>query len=218
LRRVSRKPIPGSYKNIVEVPNFAKLLAGTGIGRYLSLNGCGPKEEISMNKSRALCIGALLVALFAYGALAYSQEKSGAAESHMIIGVGDLKWSAIIRGCQLAPVSGDPGADGTEFVLRIRCVDGAKIPAHWHPTDENVTVLQGTFLAGMGEKFDESKLLTMNVGSFVLMPKEMRHFAMCKGETIVQVHGVGPFKVNWVNPAEVMPPDAAAGTTEKPKS
>lgn len=61
-------------------------------------------------------------------------------------------------------------------------------------------------------------MLTMSVGSFVLMPKEMRHFAMCKGETIVQLHGVGPFKVNWVNPAEVMPPDAAADTAEKPKS
>lgn len=47
---------PGSYKNIVEVPNFAKLLAGTGTGRYLSPNGGGPKEEISMNESRMLCM------------------------------------------------------------------------------------------------------------------------------------------------------------------
>ena len=68
-------------------------------------------------------------------------------------------------------------------LLRIRCVDGAKIPAHWHPTDENVTVLKGTFLVGMGETFDETKLITMNVGNFVSMPKEMRHFAASKGET-----------------------------------
>jgi hypothetical protein len=86
------------------------------------------------------------------------------------------------------------------------------------PYDENVTVLKGTFLAGMGEKFDESKLLTMNAGNFILMPKEMRHFAMCKGETIVQVHGVGPFKVNWVNPADVVPPDAPAAAAAIPKS
>ena len=102
--------------------------------------------------------------------------------------------------------------------MRLRCADGTKIPAHWHPTDENVTVLKGTFLAGMGETFDETKMITMNVGNFVTMPKEMRHFAMSKGETIVQVHGAGPFKVNWVNPSEVQPPDTPAAAAAKPKS
>jgi len=72
-------------------------------------------------------------------------------------------------------------------------------------------------LVGMGESFDESKMQTMNVGNFVSMPKEIRHYAMSKGETIVQVHGAGPFKVNWVNPSEVQPPDAAPAGA-KPKS
>ena len=81
-----------------------------------------------------------------------------------------------------------------------------------------MTVLKGTFLVGMGETFDETKLMTMNVGNFISMPKEMRHFAASKGESIVQVHGVGPFKVNWVNPADVIPPDAPAGAAAKPKS
>jgi hypothetical protein len=102
--------------------------------------------------------------------------------------------------------------------VRLRGVDGAKIPVHWHPTDENVTVLKGTFLLGMGETFDETKLMTMNVENFVSMPKEMRHFAASKGESIVRVHGVGPFKVNWVNPADVIPPDAPAVAAAKPKS
>jgi hypothetical protein len=62
----------------------------------------------------------------------------------------------------------------------------------------------------MGDTFDEKKMTAMNVGNFVAMPKEMRHFALCKGETIVQVHGVGPFKVNWVNPSEVVAPDGPA--------
>jgi len=71
----------------------------------------------------------------------------------------------------------------------------------------------------MGEAFDESKLQAMNVGNFVTVPKEMRHFGMTKGETIVQVHAMGPFKVNWVNPSEVQQPDApAAAATAKPKS
>lgn len=93
----------------------------------------------------------------------------------------------------------------------------AKVPAHWHPADEYITVLKGAFLLGMGESFDESKLQTMNVGNFLLVPKEMRHFATNKGETILQAHGMGPFKVNWVNPADVEPPDAAATPAGKPK-
>ena len=163
-----------------------------------------------MNKNlfKSVCVAAALLAVFAVAS--YSQENKASDSAHKIVRYGDLKWAGIIKGCDLAPVSGDPNADGTAFVLRIRCVDGAKIPAHWHPTDENVTVLKGTFLVGMGETFDESKLQTMNVGNFTTMPKEMRHFATCKGETIVQVHGMGPFKVNWVNPSEVPPPDAPA--------
>ena len=163
-----------------------------------------------MNKKLFKSVCVVGAALAAFAAASYGQEKKEGDSAHKIVRYGDLKWTGIIKGCDLAPVSGDPSADGTAFVLRIRCADGAKIPAHWHPTDENVTVLKGTFLVGMGEAFDESKLQTMNVGNFVTMPKEMRHFATCKGETIVQVHGMGPFKVNWVNPSEVPPPDAPA--------
>lgn len=162
-----------------------------------------------MKKNRVVCICALLAGATAFGTRVYSQEKAETAASHKIVRFADLKWTPIMKGCDLAPVSGDPNADGT-FVLRIRCVDGTKVPPHWHPADENLTVLKGTFLVGMGETFDETKFSTMNVENFTVVPKEMRHFALCKGETIVQVHGAGPFKVNFVNPADVIPPDAPA--------
>ena len=169
-----------------------------------------------MRKIRLGSVCAALIGIAAVATAAYSQEKKEGAEAHKIVHFGDLKWTPIIKGCDLAPVSGDSSAEGAPFVLRIRCADGIKLPAHWHPTDEHLTVLKGTFLVGMGESFDEAKLQTMNVGNFLTMPKEMRHFGLCKGETIVQVHGAGPFKVNWVNPSEVQPPDAPA--TAKPKS
>jgi hypothetical protein len=163
----------------------------------------------------SVCTVLFGIAVFAMGLS--SQEKKESADAHKIVHFGDLKWTPIIKGCDLAPVAGDMNAEGAPFVLRLRCADGAKIPAHWHPTDENVTVLKGTFLFGMGETFDESKLQTMNVGNFVSMPKELRHFATCKGETIVQVHAMGPFRVNWVNPSEVQQPEAPPAAA-KPKS
>lgn len=169
-----------------------------------------------MNKNlfKSVCVAATLLAVFAVAS--FSQEKKASDSAHKIVHFSDLKWVGIMKGCELAPVSGDFNADGEAFVLRIRCGDGIKVPAHWHPTDENITVLKGTFLVGMGETFDESKLQTMNVGNFTTMPKEMRHFALSKGETIVQIHGTGPFKVNWVNPSEVQPPDAPAAVAPKP--
>jgi quercetin dioxygenase-like cupin family protein len=167
-----------------------------------------------MKKGFLNSVCAVTIAFAAFAAASYSQEKKENDAAHKIVHSGDLKWTPIIKGCDLAAVSGDPNAEGAPFVLRLRCVDGAKIPAHWHPTDENVTVLKGIFLVGMGETFDESKLQPMNVGNFVAMPKEMRHFGLCKGETIVQVHGAGPFKVNWVNPSEVQLPDAPAAAAK----
>ena len=167
-----------------------------------------------MKKKVLKSICAVALAMTVFGAASYSQEKKEGDSAHKIVRFADLKWIPIMKGCELASVSGDFNADNAAFVLRIRCADGIKVPAHWHPTDENLTVLKGTFLVATGETFDESKLQTMNVGNFVMMPKEMRHFALCKGETIVQIHGMGPFKVNWVNPSEVQPPDAPAATAK----
>jgi quercetin dioxygenase-like cupin family protein len=168
---------------------------------------------MTRNQMGTVCVA--LVGIAALAAVVSGQEKKESMEAHKIVHYGDLKWTGIMKGCDLAPVSGDFNAEGSQFVLRIRCSAGTTIPAHWHPTDEYVTVLKGSFRVGVGEAYDEKKLQTMNTGNFTAVPKEMRHFADCPNECIVQVHGVGPFKVNWVNPSEVQPPDALA---TKPKS
>ena len=160
---------------------------------------------------KSSCKGPLLVAttvMVIAGVVALAQEKKEAPGGHGIVHSAELKWTPIIKGCELAPVAGDMNADGTAFVLRLRCAAGTKIPAHWHPSDENVTVLKGTFQVGMGDKFDAAGLQTMNLGDFGSIPKEMRHFAFSKTASVVQVNGMGPFKVNWVNPADVVPPTA----------
>src|SRR5260370_15593040 len=140
-----------------------------------------------MKKIMTGSVCAALIGAATLAAAVYGQEKKDSPAPPKIMHFADLKWTPIIKGCDLATVAGDPSVEGAPFVVRLRCADGAKIPAHWHPTAENVTVLKGTFLAGMGKAFDETKMMTLNVGNFVTMPKEMRHFAMSKGDTIVQV-------------------------------
>ncbi len=98
---------------------------------------------------------------------------------------------------EIAIVSGDPTRSGDPFVLRIKMPDGERIPPHWHPQAENVTVLQGTMVLGQGETFDPNSGQELPVGGFALIPARHWHYARSKGESIVQVHGVGPFTINF---------------------
>lgn len=104
-------------------------------------------------------------------------------------------------GAKVAVLLGNPAAVGP-FVIRLRFPDGYKVMPHWHPTVENVTVLSGEFLVAMGDKWDDSKLQSLAPGSFVSVPPHHNHYAQAKGATEVQVHGMGPFKLNYVNPED----------------
>jgi quercetin dioxygenase-like cupin family protein len=86
--------------------------------------------------------------------------------------------------------------------MRIKHPAGTKVPPHWHPEDEYLTIIEGTAFLGMGEKFDPATAQKMPVGAFAAVPKRMAHFVDCETENIVQVHGIGPFVINWVNPAD----------------
>ena len=119
-----------------------------------------------------------LLAMCAGLAWAVGADKEDAhKDGHVILTPDKLQWKAnpsLPPGAQTAVVSGDPSKTGSLYVLRAKLPDGYKVPPHWHPSDENVTVLQGTMQIGLGEKFDPSKLETVAAGSFMRMPKEMR--------------------------------------------
>ena len=157
---------------------------------------------------KSLNLAVLLVVVLSFISPAVPAQNNQSSPAHEIVNAADLKWMPIIAGWEIAVVSGNPGTPGEPFTIRFRGEDGAKVPPHWHPTDENITVLEGAFLVAAGEKYDETQLKPMSAGSFMTMPQEMRHFARARGKTVIQAHGVGPFKVNWVNPSEVVPPAA----------
>ena len=108
---------------------------------------------------------------------------------------------AATQGAQLAVLSGDPMGSGP-FAVRLKLPDGYKIAPHWHPTEEAITVIEGTFLLGMGDQWSDDSLKTLPVGSFGKMPQKMNHYAQAKGDTIVQVEGMGPFQLTYVNPSD----------------
>src|SRR5260370_22023846 len=52
------------------------------------------------------------------------------------------------------------------------------------------------------DKFDEAALKEMPVGGFHAIPKRVHHYGMAKGQTIIQLHGVGPWGITYLNPAD----------------
>lgn len=142
---------------------------------------------------------AALLALFAGTAMA--QKGNGAESSGPAIKWGPAP-AVFPAGAQMAVLQGDPGGNGV-FTVRLRMPNGYKIAPHTHPTDENVTVISGTLHVGMGEKFEKQGMMTLHAGGFVTAPQGHPHYVYATGETIVQVHAVGPFALTYVNPADM---------------
>jgi quercetin dioxygenase-like cupin family protein len=155
-----------------------------------------------MMRSIKLGIAATVALALWTGTHAGGEKKGHGDDKHIVARPDDIQWGpappALPAGAKAAVLVGDP-TKAVPYVIRVKFPDGYKVPPHWHPTDENVTVIQGTFMVGKGDKFSADHTETLPAGSFMRMPKEMHHFAWAKGETIVQVHGVGPFEVNYVN-------------------
>jgi len=117
----------------------------------------------------------------------------------------NVKWGPappiFPKGAQMAVMAGDPGKAGL-FIIRLKMPAGYKVPAHHHPSDENVTVISGTFSLGMGDKLDPKKSATLTPGGFAVAMAGMNHFAFTRTGAVVEVAAEGPFGMTYVNPAD----------------
>ena len=117
----------------------------------------------------------------------------------------DLKWGAappsLPSGAQMAVVSGDPGKAGM-FTVEIRFPAGYAVPAHSHPTKETLTVLSGKVGYGMSNKLDKAKAKWLTAGHKAVMNAKMNHWVFADAPADVQVSGMGPFVINYVNPKD----------------
>lgn len=96
-------------------------------------------------------------------------------------------------GMQLAVLHGDPAGKG-DYTIRLKFPPGYTFPAHFHPNAEHLTVLSGTFLLSMGEK-EGGALREYQPGDFLYIPPRKPHYGGAKGETVIQLHGIGPFDI-----------------------
>ncbi|MDQ3674191.1 MAG: SgcJ/EcaC family oxidoreductase [Gemmatimonadota bacterium] len=118
-----------------------------------------------------------------------------------IVANSSLAWSdftppGYAPGMKIARIQGDPSKVG-EYTLRLQFPAGYRSPLHWHPGAENVTVVSGTVLFGMGNTADENNLRSYGPGDYLHIPPRHAHFAgsSASGPSVIQLHGIGPFQV-----------------------
>ncbi|HSF30415.1 MAG TPA: cupin domain-containing protein [Candidatus Tectomicrobia bacterium] len=150
----------------------------------------------------------VVVALtFALGSLlapptwAASQPKAGAP---LMAAPSDLTWAdvpSLPPGAKIAVIQG-PLNEAVPFTFRLKVPAGYKIPVHTHPAIEHVTVMSGTLYFAGGDTFDEASVKTLTPGSVVVMPAGHPMYGWTKEETIIQVHGVGPWGIDYLTPAD----------------
>lgn len=148
----------------------------------------------------ALAIAPVAVHAQSGGTPTPSASPSASASSHVMATPSDVQWQqGPLPGTKAAVLEGDPAAGGP-FTMRLMLPADTKIAPHFHPGVEHVTVISGALDIALGEKFDPEKLKSLPVGGFVVMPPRTAHFARVKDETVLQVHGTGPWGITFVNP------------------
>jgi quercetin dioxygenase-like cupin family protein len=138
------------------------------------------------------------------GALAGLEAQT---KSHVISAVKDAQWGPappmLPPGAEIAVLAGNPMGTSA-YTVRLKFPANYAIPAHSHPTDENVVVVSGAVTFGMGEKLLKGAAgnQTLTPGGYALQPAGVNHFAYTSGETTIVLYGQGPVEFKYVNPAD----------------
>jgi quercetin dioxygenase-like cupin family protein len=124
-------------------------------------------------------------------------------KSDIMLTPEDIKWGkcppVLPAGASCAVIEGALAAPDALFAYRLKMPDNYRVPPHFHPADEHLVVISGTFNLGHGGKLNLDASRPMTAGSFIVLPKGMHHFAWTKGETIVQVYAIGPWGLTYVD-------------------
>ena len=127
------------------------------------------------------------------------------AQGHVMQSLGEAKWwpapPMVPPGAQIAVLAGNPTTAGA-YTVRLKFPANYAIPAHSHPTDENVAVVSGALYMGMGDKLDKKAGHALGAGGYALMPANANHFAYTKRPTTIVLYGQGPVEFKYVNPAD----------------
>lgn len=126
-------------------------------------------------------------------AFAFAVSAASAASGPTVVMPGQEKYAAQPGNFQMAVLYGDPSKPGL-WVVRLKLPANWMFPVHYHPSRESVTVISGTFYAGIGKKIDKARASAFQAGSFVSVPPNLPHYAFTKGPAVIDITGTEPLK------------------------
>jgi mannose-6-phosphate isomerase-like protein (cupin superfamily) len=104
-------------------------------------------------------------------------------------------------GARAAVVSGDPTKAGP-FTVRLDMPPDYAIRPHYHPTSEELRVLEGTVHVGHGGKWDEQAMKAVAKDKPITIGAKEPHFLHAASRAVVEVQSTGPFAITYVNPKD----------------
>ncbi|MEI6947149.1 cupin domain-containing protein [Paraflavisolibacter sp. H34] len=157
-----------------------------------------------MKKVALILIASALYALPAAHAQEHGQAAHPAGE-HLMVHANKLNWQpgppSLPPGVQVAVIEGDLAKAGP-FTARLMVPANYRIAPHYHPAIEHVTVLEGTFYMGAGKEFKEGTATELKTGDFSVMPTGFVHYAFSRDKAMIQLHGIGPWGITYINEAD----------------
>ena len=127
------------------------------------------------------------------------------AAAHVMLAPKEIQFvnapAGVPAGAKMAVLAGDP-AKNEMFIVQYKFPAGYKIPPHWHPTDEHITVLSGSVMMGMGDEFSRARMKTLTPGSHAVMPAKAAHYLLTRTATVIARTAIGPYGITYVNPRD----------------
>jgi quercetin dioxygenase-like cupin family protein len=124
-----------------------------------------------------------------------------AAAAPTIVTPDNAKWQPVpqFKGWQMAVIVGNPSTAGAYYAYLLKAPAGGTAMPHFHGKTENVTVISGTGMFGLGDTVNVSKMMTLGPGTVISIPAGTHHYAMAKTVLVLEISGIGPDTTTYVH-------------------
>ena len=106
-----------------------------------------------------------------------------------------IQWKpcppSLPKNCEMIVLSGHPKKPDM-FTVRFRAPDDFYMPAHTHPKDERVTMLEGNAAVAFGEKATRKDAKEFGPNDYYINKRGSVHQVWLKKGTVLQITGIGP--------------------------
>lgn len=136
--------------------------------------------------------------------VAWSNQSPYHGDGHLLLVPDELQWSdvgSMPPGAKIAVVEGDL-SESAPFTFRLKLPADFQLDPHIHPAYERVTVLSGTLHFAHGDEFDREQTTTLPTGGVAIMAPGEPMYGYTEEETVIQLHGEGPWGIEYLNPED----------------